>query len=474
MNLIKGSLRTLLITSILALLGACAGSTPTASVTLRYDDMRPLLIQNVAVFDSESLTVWPNMDVRIESGKVSAVDPTGNSPIGNDVQLISGEGATLVPGLIDMHGHITTTTGPSWDFSMPDPDAAMLAYLYAGVTTIFDPSDSSDEEFERRDHVASGTKLGPRIFTTGRIITAPEGHPRALVRELAPWWISWYLLDKVATGVANNAEAIAAVNDRVDAGADAIKIVVDSIPLHANQLDPPLVKSIIQHAKSRGVRSVAHIGTTQDAIVAAEAGVALWVHGVYKERIPDQMISKLVAYDIPVVTTSEVFDRYGRALLGPIDSTKLEKEIVAKSVLDSFWPAPDDFELGEFQAWQTLMSETIDVRLDNVARLHAGGAIILAGSDVQSGVFPGASLHRELATLVKAGMTPAQAIRAATLDSARFLADGQEPDSGIIAVGKRADLLLVEGDPSADIGALQNIREVFLQGIPIDRVAVAN
>jgi imidazolonepropionase-like amidohydrolase len=234
-----------------------------------------------------------------------------------------------------------------------------------------------------------------------------------------------------------------------------------------------IASAVVARARSHGLRVVAHIGTTQDAIDAADAGVALWVHGVYKERIPDDQIAKLAGYGIPVVATIEVFDRYARGQHGPIVPTRLERETVHASVLDAFWPIPEDFEVGGLRSWLDLANATLDARIDNVRRLHRAGVTILAGSDTQSGVFPGAGLHRELAHLVRAGMTPTEAIRAATLDSARWLANGAEPDSGTVAVGKRADLILVEGDPSADIAALENIRQVFLAGVPVVRTPVA-
>ena len=348
----------------------------------------------------------------------------------------------------------------------------MKAYLYSGVTTIFDPSDSSDEAYVRPEKIANGEMIGPRIFTAGRIITDPHGHPRALVQQLAPWWIKWYLVSEVGTGVETIEQAQQAVDQRIDAGADAIKIVVDSIPLDAPKLNDELTRAIVDRAKQRGIRTVAHIGTTDDAIAAAQAGVSLWVHGVYKERINDEDIKTLVDFDIPMVTTSEVFNRYGRAVDGPINATVLEQQTVAPSVLASFYPVPDDFDPGALLSWVELMHETTVTRLENVSRLHQAGMTILAGSDTQSGVFPGAGLHRELANLVDAGMTPAEAIRAATYDSARFLADGEEPDYGLIAVGKKADLILVAGDPTQDITVLQNIREVIYDGILLDRQAV--
>jgi imidazolonepropionase-like amidohydrolase len=229
---------------------------------------------------------------------------------------------------------------------------------------------------------------------------------------------------------------------------------------------------IVERARSHGLRTVVHIGTTEDAIDAGHAGVALWVHGVYKESIPDEQIAVLAGFGIPMVTTSEVFDSYGRARRGPIVPTRLERETVPAEVLASFYPPPADLDLGPLEDWLRLMEQTREVRLDNVARLHRTGITILAGSDVQPGVFPGASLHRELRTLVEAGLTPVEAIRAATLLPARFLDEGEDPDFGVVAIGRRADLLLVDGDPTADIQVLEAIREVILAGVPIERIAV--
>jgi imidazolonepropionase-like amidohydrolase len=433
-----------------------------------------IVIRDVAVFSPENLRSEAHQDVLISGNRIQRVTPTGQLKLSDDTYIIEGLGKTLLPGLIDMHGHITTTTGPSWEFALPDPEATLRSYVYAGVTTIFDPSDSSDEAYQRRQQVADGEILGPRVYTTGRIITHPQGHPRALIDQLAPWWIRWYLRPKVGSGVASEEEAIAEVDERADAGADAIKIVVDKIPLDAPTLQQDLTRIVVEHARKRGLRTVAHIGTTEDAIAAAKAGVALWVHGVYKESIPDDKVAELVNFGIPMVTTSEVFDRYGRAAEGPIQTTRLENEIVAADVLESFFPIPDDFDAGPLISWLELMRQTRDTRRDNVRRLHAAGMTILAGSDVQSGVFPGASLHRELGNLVAAGLTPAEAIRAATLAPARFLTGSKKPGFGSISAGKRADLLLVNGDPTLDINTLADIQEVILNGRLLNRQAVEN
>lgn len=460
--------------SALIYLVGCAAPLPTVTVSVEDSNDAGLLIQNVSVLDVKSLSRIPEQDVLVKAGKIVSITAAGSAQTNGQERVVDGQGATLLPGLIDMHGHISNSTGPSWEFALPDVEGNLKAYVYSGVTTVFDPSDSSDEAFERRQQVANGELLGPHIYTTGRIITHPEGHPRALVQTLAPWWIRWYLTPKVAAGVETPEEALAEVDLRADAGADAIKIVIDKIPLDAPLLTDAVSKAIVDQAQARGIRTVAHIGTTADAIAAAEVGVALWVHGVYKERIPQDQIARLLSYQIPMVSTSEVFDRYGRALAGPMQPTKLERETVPEATLNAFYPPPEDFDPGPLVSWIDLMRQTKEVRLENVRRLHAAGMVILAGSDVQSGVFPGASLHRELQTLVDAGMTPSEAIRAATYLPAKYLTESDAPEFGVVEVGKRADLLLVNGDPTTNISRLADIREVILNGRLLQRQPVRN
>jgi imidazolonepropionase-like amidohydrolase len=462
-----------LVAGVLLLFGC--GGEPGPTVDVRRPAAVPdaVLIENVAVLDVESGLRTEGMDVLLRGERIASVGAHGSLADAAGAQVIPGEGATLVPGLIDMHGHVYSNTDPSWSRGLPTPEANLAAYAYAGVTTVFDPADNSGEAFARREQVARGELVGPRIFSTGPLLTCADGHPVATIQELAPWWIGWYLAGVVAIQIPDVETANTVVDEVAVDGADAVKIVIDSIPLQAPRMSLEIARAAVARARSHGLRTVAHIGTTQDAIDAGDAGVALWVHGVYKERIPDDKIAVLAGYGIPMVATTEVFDRYARSLQ-PIEPTRLERETVPEAVLASFHPVPEGFDPGSLSSWLELARATTDTRIDNVRRLREAGVTILAGSDTQSGVFPGAGLHRELAHLVRAGFTPAEAIRAATLEPARFLANGGEPDAGIVAPGKRADLLLVEGDPTLDVAVLADLREVFLAGVPIERRPVEN
>ncbi len=454
----------------------CGSPTGPSLVAWSEPGTGDLLIRNVRVLDVVGGDLGAPADVYVDQGRIVSISPIGSATTRSRTpsRVVDGAGATLLPGLIDMHGHISANTGPSWEAGFPTPDANMQAYVYAGVTTVFDPADASGDAFSRRDDVAAGRVLGPQIFAVGPILTVPDGHPISIVKLLAPAWIRWYIAPRVAEALADEADVHRVVDRLAEEGADGLKIVIDRIPLDAPRMSRERARQVVERGRLHGLRTVVHIGTTQDAVDAASAGVSLWVHGVYKERIPDDQIAVLADFGIPMVTTSEVFDSYGRVRSGPRIATRLEKETVAADTLNAFYPIPDDLDLGSLQDWVDLMAATREVRLDNVARLHRAGVTILAGSDVQSGVFPGASLHREIATLVEAGLSPIEAIRAATLDAARYLADDPDPDFGIVAVGKRADLLLVDGDPTKEIDALDNIREVILKGMRIERTPIAS
>ena len=128
-----------------SLITACGAPPPSVQLSRPDSEPRAIVIQNVSVLDTISLQIRPSMDVMLKDGLIAAVVPSGQLQSAAGAQLISGDGATLVPGLIDMHGHVYAATGPTWNRSAPDPEANLRAYVYSGVTTVFDPSDASGE-----------------------------------------------------------------------------------------------------------------------------------------------------------------------------------------------------------------------------------------------------------------------------------------------------------------------------------------
>jgi len=150
---IRGVLVAVEVTVALAsalLLAACAGPPRTARVARLDPAPHAVWIADVAVLDVARGERIVGRDVRIEAGRIAAIEPTGSSAPPAGALVLSGSGATLVPGLVDMHGHVYASPAPPWQAALPDPEANLHTYLYSGVTTLFDPGDPSGDAFERR------------------------------------------------------------------------------------------------------------------------------------------------------------------------------------------------------------------------------------------------------------------------------------------------------------------------------------
>jgi len=454
------------------LLAACSAPRPEI---VHQPDPKPtsLLLRHAGVLDVGGGRVLADRDVLVRGDRIAAIGLGGQIAAEPGVREIDAGGATLLPGLIDVHGHVSLDSAPTWVRRMPDVEANLRSYLYTGVTTVLDPSDATPEAAERRDQIARGELLGPHLYTAGRLLTAHGGHPVALLQVAAPWWIRWYLVPGAAHQVGTPEEARAAVALEADAGVDFIKVVVDRIPEEAALMDDETLRAAVEAADARGLRTLAHIGSVRDALATGRAGVAAWVHNVYKERIPDATITELADFGIPMVPTLVVWHSYADIGGGGRIATRLERETESVDVLDAFNDDPDASALAAaFAPYLEMLRDQRPIWAENVQRLHAAGVTILAGSDTQSGVLPGPGLHRELALLHAAGLSRAETIRAATLHAARFVSGQQDPDFGLIEVGKRADLLLVEGNPLDDLDALSNIREVIVSGVPLERMPI--
>jgi imidazolonepropionase-like amidohydrolase len=267
--------------------------------------------------------------------------------------------------------------------------------------------------------------------------------------------------------LAGATEAPAWVDARIKEGSDYIKIIIEDGSAYGRTLptlDDATIQALVTQAHARKKLAVAHVATQAGADSAINAGINGLVH-VFMDRATDAAwAARLVKgrqFVVPTLSVSAGVGgvREGAALAGdPALAPQLSSLQLAS--LKAAFP----------EAWQkpTLFANA----LKNVAVLHAAGVPILAGTDAGNpGTAHGASMHGELALLVRAGLTPAQALRAAT--AAPALAFGLT-DRGRIANGQRADLLLVEGDPTRDITTTRRIHTVWKNGFTVNRELAAD
>jgi imidazolonepropionase-like amidohydrolase len=453
--------------AVLAVVAACAREAPL--VSRPPGDPRTLVLRNVRVFDAPRAALLEGLrDVFVRDGRIAAVEPPGRPAA--DVRELDGAGGTLLPGLVDAHTHTGSSPDPPGRLALPDVADTLAAFLYAGVTTVLDLGNLSPAVFRERARVATGARLGPRLYAAGPVFTAPGGHPAEMLRAALPWYLRWYVLPRATREVATPEEAQRAVAALLPERPDVLKLAIDAGTGDVPRLAPATIAAVTTAGHAMGVRSIAHIGNSAEAVDALRGGVDALAHAPWREELSEEAVGVMAAARVPVVVTLAVWEAIEALGTGRTDLLPIEREVARPTLLAALLspPAARDPAL---EASLGAIVAAHDARRRTVARLRAAGVPILAGSDAcNPGDLPGAGLHLELAKLVQAGLAPGEALRAATWENARFLA-GEAADFGEIAAGERADLLLVEGDPTLRIGDLGRIRLVVLDGTPLVRRA---
>lgn len=451
---------------ILVIVAACSRGTPLVSRPPGAG--RSIVVRNVRVFDAPHATLAEGLrDVVVRDGRVATVAPPGVAAPG--LPELDGRGGTLLPGLVDAHTHTGSTADPPGRVALPDIDDTLAAFLYVGVTTVLDLGSLTPAVFGERAGVAAGTRLGPRVYAAGPVFTAPGGHPIEILRVFLPWYLRWYVVPRVTREVATPDEGRRAVAALLPERPDILKLAIDVGTGNVPRLAPGTIAAITTAGHAAGVRSIAHVGGTAEAVDAVRGGVDALAHAPWREELSDDAVGVIAAAHVPVVVTLAVWDLIGAPRTRASDFLPIERAVAPPALLAALLappPLPEGTDVAEVAR---TAAAAHDARRRNVARLRAAGVPILAGSDAcNPGDLPGAGLHLELVKLVEAGLPPGEALRAATWENARFLA-GDGADFGEIAPGKRADLVLVAGDPVARIDDLGSIAQVLLDGTVLTR-----
>jgi imidazolonepropionase-like amidohydrolase len=391
------------------------------------------LIRHVRVFDGTRGI--GTRDVLVRDGRISAVAPTLTAPAG--AVIVDGTNRTLLPGFIDAHTH-----------AFGDALADALAF---GVTTELDMFTNVSEARDRRAEQKAGPVSGRAdLFSAGVLATAPGGHGTE------------YGIAIPTIAAPESAQAF--VDVRLAEGSDFIKIILDDGSAYGRTI--PTVSratlvALVRAAHARRKLAVVHVGTLADARMAVGAGADGLMH-LFVDRSPDAEFGRFVAahraFVVPTLTVlkSVVGDAQGEKLASDARLAPYLGSTGRGTLLASF-------------AFHSKMSYA--AAEETVRQLKAAGVPILAGTDATNpGTAHGISIHRELELLVSAGLTPTEALAAATGAPAKSFALGNR---GRIAAGQRADLVLVDGDPTVDITATRAIVSVWKGGVLLDRAPIA-
>lgn len=388
-------------------------------------DLSGTLIQNVSVIQPDGSLSEP-LSILTEDGVISRIGEL------SDVEaetILDGTGLTALPGLIDSHTH---------SYNTARSDAARF-----GVTTLLDMfTDASVLDVARSDRENTGPSSKADLFSAGMLATAPGGHGTQFglsietltTPEEAPAWVA-----------ARKAE-----------GSDYIKLVYMPGIAGFPSLDRPTAKAVIEASHAEGLMAVAHISTHAGAEDMIGDGIDGLVH-IFADKIASSELVALTkergTFIIPTLTVIASVDGGSNSLTLNEDDVARLSSMQSQSLGASFGSGLPGFSLA--------------IAIENVKRFHEAGVPILAGSDAPNpGTAHGASLHHELQLLVRAGLTPVEALAAASLIPAELF--GLEGRASLEA-GHRADILLIDGNPAEDINATLNIRHILKNGSELDR-----
>lgn len=384
----------------------------------------------------------------VEDGRIRSVGPSGPAalaalPVGAEVRDVSGK--WIVPGLIDAHVHA-------------ESDEDLKRMLRWGVTSVR----LMAEDVRIASALAKASSKSdaiPDVFPAVPIFTAPGG-----------WWDQGEPPDASLDRTPSDPEsARRAVRTARDVGSREIKLMLDDMgwcrdpAARLPRMKPGVARALLSHAATLGMRSAVHAPNLADARAAIDGGATLLAHGVL-DRFDDATMGTMKKRPVYYVPTMDVFEFLAdtRAfvdgvLADPIVTRPggLSAETVSRYRSKEY----SDGYRRRYPNFDNVRRKLPALR-ENLRRLHAAGVPVALGTDMWA--FPGLGASIELDLFVKAGLSPLEALRAATQTSARSL--GIAEDRGTLERGKRADFLVLSGDPIGDVRNVRRIVDVYKRG----------
>lgn len=436
--------------------------------------MKVTAISGATVIDGTGRAPIRDATLVMLDGRIDAIFRPGEVELPADAEVIDGRGKSVLPGLMDGHTHIAGLADDSFVVS-EDPlatvDHFMREYLRHGITTIRDTGNFDPDAALRHMRATDGPSW-PRFYGAGPVLDGPADPP-------APWRWLWVVTDEPAVR--------RQVHSLQEKGVDFLKAYM--------WMEPPVLRALIEEAHSVGLRVSGHLGLK----VTVEQGVRLGIDCLEHVRMGPELLTddgrerlaatrdraldalaswkpwrfidpegdradelidllaergtywnptltwsqSILASDVPEVRSPAAMDRVPE----PVKKTWSEFSY-------TFDYTPDDFQQGKLE---------LEQQMRFVGRAAAGGVRVMCGTDaLNPSVIPGSAVHDELGLLVRCGLSPVRAIHGATQLVAEAL--GIQGEVGTLERRKLADVLVVDGDVSADIANTRRVAAVFKDG----------
>ena len=385
-----------------------------------------LVIRNVRLIDGTGADPVPRVSVEAANGAISWIgEETGRPRRRVHQEDVNGEGLTLIPGMMDCHEHFTSDGGPGNMQNLVDDTREVFTLkavnscrraLMSGVTSARDVGSRFGINILIAQETAAGTILGPRIIAAGEWLAFPGTWPPGLTPLTE-----------------TPEELLMAIRRQIDAGAGLVKVAATGLRPNGEQfgsLGPEALEVAVRASHEAGLKIASHCHGFEGSRQSVEAGVDSIEHGTYMDEETCRLMAEKGTYMVPTLSSSDFQERLGR------------QSGIPKEQMDDILDRKENSRASFRRAMQA-------------------GVKIAAGTDAGAVARHG-FLAREIELMVDAGMSPKTALECATREAAILI--GIQDLVGTIEVGKQADMVLIDGDPHSDPGALRNVWAVYQGG----------
>ena len=422
-----------------------------------------VVLQGATLIDGTGRPPLKNAVLVIDAGRISAVGPADKVKAPPGARALDLKGRTIIPGLINAHGHVGLVVGGQSradGYTRENVQTQLLQYERYGVTSVLTLGLNRDLVYDVRDEQRRGTVPGATLFTAGRGIGVTDGAPPV---PSAP--------DQVYRPKTPE-EAVANVEEAAARKPDYFKIWVDDVFGKFPKMDPAVFKAAIDAAHRHSIKVASHVFYLGDAKAVITSGVDALAHSVRDQPVDDELVAMMKKRGTFYVATLNVDASFSAFADDPslLDDPFLTAALPPDSV--------QQFRSPEYRAKVAADPNVPKARaalengMRNLKTLHARGVHIAFGTD--SGANPvriqGWGGHRELELMVKAGLSPMDALAAATRGSATMLGIS---DRGTLEKGKRADLVVLAANPLDDIRNTRKLVSVWHDGREIQPLVVS-
>ena len=412
---------------------------------------RIVVLKGARLIDGTGRPAIENSVLVIEGDRIMSAGPAAGITIAKDADVRDVSGKTIMPALINLHGHLGLSTNGADvapQYTQENVVKQLNKYLSYGIATVASFGQDEDEIFKVRDAQHAGNVSGARVFTAGHGFLEYTGRSNPNDHRYRPQ---------------NPEEARADVRELAAHHPDYVKMWVDDGLGHGTKIKPEIYQAIIDEAHKQHIRVFAHEYYLGDAKALLAAGIDGFAHSIRDQAVDNDVMQTMKArgvFLIPTLVRDEVLFAYA-------DNLKWLDDPFFKAGYDpaalAFVRSPDNVEKGRKDPDIAKYRAGLEMAKKNLKTLSENGVKIAFGTD--SGIptrFPGYFEHRELQLMVEAGLTPMQAIVAATGTNTEILGGAKE--FGTLQAGRRADFLVLDANPLADIHNTEKLAAVWQSG----------